>query len=51
LALYDADDMLRRLRGTLERLRPVVAELTRRQGMLSDLPHEVAGATTLFAPE
>ena len=33
LALYDADELLRRLRGTLERLRPTVTERTRRQNL------------------
>ena len=31
LALHDADELLRRLRGILDRLRPLVTERTRRQ--------------------
>lgn len=42
LALYDADDLLRRLRVTMERLRPVVAELTRRQGLAAQPDAEEA---------
>jgi hypothetical protein len=46
LALYDADDLLRRLRATVERMRPVVAELTRRQGLAVEA--DVHGAASLM---
>lgn len=37
LALHDADELLRRLRGILDRLRPIVGERLRRQSRLADL--------------
>lgn len=49
LAVYDADDLLRRLRATLERLRPVVGELTRRQGLTADPDAEQAPSPMLWA--
>lgn len=48
LALYDLDETLRRLRVACDRLRPALAEITRRQGLSAEVPEESSPVVNLF---